>query len=85
MGVFQSMTFEILNLIKLSSKNECVLEEFKNTAEFCKLNPDPTKVGRLKTWNPTRFKENYNTLNSIKMNYPCLDKTHEQQSDPQSY
>ena len=68
MGVFQNITFELLNLIKLSSKNEHVLEEHKKTAQPCKLNPVPSKVGCARTWNPTRFTENFNTLNSVKLN-----------------
>ena len=49
MGVFQNITFELLNLIKLSSKNEHVLEEHKKTVEPCELNPVPSKVRYIRT------------------------------------
>ena len=81
MSNFQTKTFEALNLIKLSPKNEYFLQEYKKIAPPCKLNPIPSKVGKIVTWNPTRFTQNYNSLNSIKNNYPYLHHTYDMQSN----
>ena len=42
-----------------------------------------SKIGYIRIWNPIRFTENFSTLNSVKFNYPYLNKTCELQSDPQ--
>ena len=55
MCTFQTHTFEILNLIKLSSTREHTLEEYKKTAPCNKLNKDPSKVRKVLSLKPTRF------------------------------
>ena len=47
MYTFQTHTFEILNLIKLSPTCEHTLEEYKKTAPCDKLNEDLPKVGKV--------------------------------------
>lgn len=46
---FQTTTFEAINLIKLSPKNEHFLEEHTKIASPCKLNPIPSKAGKIAT------------------------------------
>ena len=79
---FQMHTFEILNLIKLSPSHEHILEEYKKTALCDKLNEDLSKVGKVLGWKPTRFTQNFNSLDSVKKNYLYLHTTFENMSSP---
>ena len=77
MCTFQTHTFKILNLIKLSPAHEHALEEYKKTAPCDKLNEDLSKVRKVLSWKPTCFTQNFNSLDSIKKNYLYLHATFE--------
>ena len=53
-----------------------------NGKEIILLNPELSKVIKVKAQNPTRFAENHRSLNRMQINYPYLDYAYDMQSNP---
>ena len=66
MNNFQQHTHEMLNLIKKSPHREHALESHKKVAPKDKLNEEPSKIGKIISWNPVRMTDNFRPMDSVK-------------------